>query len=136
MPIDLNIKVLERAISSLEAALERQRLAPNDDLIRDASIQRFEFTYELSHKMLKRFLEATSANPAEFDGMPFQDLIRTGSERGLLRSDWSRWRDYRTARSITSLTYDEKKALEVFAIIPDFLLEARYLRDRLRAGLA
>lgn len=136
MPIDLDIQVLERAIASLEVALERQGLAPDDDLIRDACIQRFEFTYELSHKMLKRFLEATSANPAEFDGMPFQDIIRAGSERGLLRSDWSRWRDYRTARSTTSHTYDENKAREVFAIIPDFLLEARYLRDRLREALA
>ena len=120
MPVELDITSLEKAVASLEAALARQARTPDDDMIRDACIQRFEFTYELTHKMLKRFLEATSADPAAFDAMPFQDLIRTGSERGLLRSDWSRWKLFRTARSITSHTYDEDKAREVFAIVPDF----------------
>jgi len=136
MPIDLSIEPFEKAIASLEQALDRHAQDTSDDLIRDACIQRFEFTYELAHKMLKRFLEATSANPDEFDAMTFQDLIRSGNERGLLRSDWSRWKDYRTARGTTSHTYDEAKAREVFAIVPDFLSEARFLRDRLREGLA
>jgi len=116
--------------------MARHAQNPGDDIVRDACIQRFEFTYELSHKMLKRFLEATSANPAEFDAMPFQDLIRTGSERGLLLSDWSRWKVFRIARSITSHTYDENKAREVFAIVPDFLAEALHLRDRLKEATA
>jgi len=51
-------------------------------------IQRFEFTYEISHKMLCRYLEASSANPAEFDKADFQYLIRTANERGLLLGDW------------------------------------------------
>lgn len=136
MAIELDIKPLEKAIVSLATALARHDQTPGDDIVRDACIQRFEFTYELSHKMLKRFLEATSANPADVDLMPFQDLIRTGSERGLLLSDWSRWKIYRTARSITSHIYDEKKAGEVFAIVPEFLREARHLRDRLRLGLS
>jgi len=135
MPTDLDIGALEKAVSSLEAALARHDQTPGDDMIRDACIQRFEFTYELSHKMLKRYLEATSANPDEIDNLSFQDLIRTGSERGLLLSDWSRWKDYRTARSTTSHTYDEDKAREVVAIVPEFLREARYLRDQLREEL-
>ncbi len=134
MPIDPDIGALEKAATSPEAALARHDRAPDDDMIRDACIHRFAFTYELSHKTLKRFLEATSANPAEFDGMAFQDLIRTGSERGLL-SDWSRWKVFRTARSITSHTYDEDKARAVFAVVPEFLGEARHLRDRLRREL-
>lgn len=135
MAIELSIEPLEKAVTALEVALDRYGKEP-DDLIRDACIQRFEFTYELSHKMLKRFLEATSANPDEFDAMPFQNLIRSGSERGLLRSEWPEWRGYRHARTITSHTYDAEKAAEVFAIIPAFLNEARYLRDRLREGIA
>ena len=136
MAIDLNIEPLEKAIASLEAALDRHGQTPTDDMIRDACIQRFEFTYELAHKMLKRFLETTSPNPDEFDGMNFQDLIRSGNERELLRSDWSLWKEYRRARTITSHTYDEEKAREVLAIVPDFLAEARFLRDSLRKGLA
>jgi nucleotidyltransferase substrate binding protein (TIGR01987 family) len=132
----LDIRPLERAIAALGAALARYEITPGDDIVRDACIQRFEFTYELSHKMLKRFLEATSANPADIDAMAFQDLIRTGSERGLLLGDWPRWKIYREARAITSHTYDDEKARRVFAIIPGFLTEARTLCERLRAALA
>lgn len=134
--VPLDIGSLLRAVTSLEAALVRHAQAPGDDLVRDGCIQRFEFTYELSHKMLKRFLEATSANPASIDSLTFQDLIREGSERGLLMSDWSRWKLYRAARSLTSHTYDETKAREVFAVIPEFLREARHLRDRLNEALS
>lgn len=136
MTIELNIAPFERAIASLEEALTAHAAAPDSSLIRDACIQRFEYTYELAHKMLKRFLEMTSANPAELDDMSFQMLIRLGSERGLLLSDWSQWKDYRTARGATSHSYDERKAIEVFGNVPKFLEEARYLRDRLRRRLS
>ena len=131
----LDVAPFEKAIASLEAALTRQAREPDDDLLRDGCIQRFEFTYELSHKTLKRFLVETSASPAEFDDIAFQDLIRTGSERGLLLGDWPRWKNYREARSLTSHTYDEPKARRVFELVPAFLEEAQFLRDRLRERL-
>lgn len=77
--------------------------------------------------MLKRYLEATAASPEEIDLSSFQQMIRTGNEKGVLRSDWSKWRAYRQARTDSSHTYDEDKAEAVFNITPDFLDEARYL---------
>ena len=103
----------------------------DSELLRDGVIQRFEYTYELSWKMLKRYLEATLPNPEEVDGMTFQALIRTGSEQGLLLTCWDRWVDYRKARGTTSHVYDGEKAREVFAIVPAFLQEARFLLGRL-----
>jgi hypothetical protein len=50
-----------------------------------------------------------------------------GSEQSLLRSGWDRWKDYRKASGTTSHTYDADKALEVLAIVPDFLQEANHL---------
>ncbi|CAN0618136.1 Nucleotidyltransferase [Burkholderia multivorans] len=127
----LDLTPLERAISRLQEGLARYEQDISDTQIRDGLIQRFEFTYEISHKMLKRFLEATSANPAEFDNMSFQDLIRSGNERGLLLGDWAAWRKYREMRSKTSHTYDEGVALEVVEGIPEFLKEVTHLHDRL-----
>ena len=127
----IDLRPLERAIDRLSEGWARYQLDIGDTQIRDGLIQRFEFTYEISHKMLKRFLEATSPNPAEFDDMSFQDLIRSGNERGLLHGDWSNWRVYRDMRAKTSHTYDEKIALEVVKGIPDFLEEARHLHQRL-----
>jgi len=81
--------------------------------------------------MLRRYLEATAASPEQDDLSTFATLIRTGNEKGLLRSDWSRWKEYRQARSDSSHTYDEDKAETVYRIAPDFLLEAQYLYQRL-----
>ncbi len=132
----LDISSFENAITRLTEGLARYQQDIADEQIRDGLIQRFEFTYELSHKMLKRYMEANSPSPAEFDAMPFQDLIRTGNEQGLLLGDWPLWKNYRAMRSQTSHTYDAAKALEVVAIIPAFLAEAVFLRDQLRQRLA
>ncbi len=101
--------------------------------LRNSVIQCFEFTYELSWKMLKRHLEATEASPAELDLATFQSLIRLGNERGLLRSDWSAWKTYRQARTDSNHTYDAAKAEAVFAVAPQFLQEAKALLQRLLA---
>lgn len=127
----LDLTPLDRAVARLREGWDRYQKDISDTQIRDGLIQRFEFTYEISHKMLKRFLESTSANPAEFDDMAFQDLIRSGNERGLLLSDWPKWRNYREMRSKTSHTYDEDVALEVVEGIPGFLEEATSLFQKL-----
>ena len=132
MTAQLDLRSFEGATGRLAEALDALGAEPANALIRDAVIQRFEFTYELSHKMLKRYLDMTAPDPQAVDRMSFQDLIRTGSEQGLLRSDWERWREWRQARGITSHAYDERKALQVVAVIPDFLAEARHLCRQLR----
>ena len=97
-PVDLSF--LQKAIARLDAGLTRYRQDIHDEQIRDGLIQRFEFTYEISHKTLKRFLEATSASPQEIDRMSFQDLIRTANEQDLLLGSWPDWRTYRDMRTI------------------------------------
>ena len=128
----LNLQPLINATTRLQEGWLRYLQDISDTQIRDGLIQRFEFTYEISHKMLKRYLEQVSANPAEFDQMSFQDLIRTANEQGLLQGDWTDWKQYRDMRSRTSHTYDESKAIEVMQIVPDFLLEGRALLAELK----
>ena len=70
----LDLTPLDDAIAQLEEAIEYHgsELAAGDPALklhlRAAAIQAFEFTYELSFKMVKRHLEQVSPNPAEFDG--------------------------------------------------------------------
>jgi len=138
--MSVDISPLLKAISQLQKALEYSTspMVVADpglrEQIRNSVIQCFEFTYELSHKMLKRHLEETAASPEEVDLSTFQNLIRMGNEKGLLRSDWIRWRTYRQARTDSSHTYDEAKAESVYALAPDFLVEARYLAAQISAG--
>lgn len=134
--MSFDISSLELVITRLQEGIERYGRDTTDTQIRDGLIQRFEFTYELSHKMLKRYLELASPTPEQYDDMPFADLIRTGNEQGLLLSDWPAWKVFREMRAKTSHTYAEKVALEVVKVIPAFLAEATHLRDKLRARLA
>ncbi len=127
----LDLSALAKAVSSLQEALDEYARQSNA-FMRDACIQRFEYTYELAWKTLKRFMETTSANPQEFDEMSFQRLIRTGSERGLLLRGWEQWNLYRDARSATSHVYNERKAIEVFTVIPTFLQDAQFLLQKLK----
>lgn len=131
----LDLSSLEKGIKALIRALEEYEKNPNE-FVKDSCIQRFEFTYELSHKFIKRYLELTEANPEEIEEMTFQQLIRRATERGLLLNDWESWKDYRKSRGKTSHTYDEETADEVFEDIPVFLKEAEYLYKRLEERLS
>ena len=132
----LDISPLVSAVNRLREGLDRHRAEPADDQLRDGLIQRFEFTYELSHRMLRRYLRMVSPSPDSFDQMPFQDLIRSGNEQGLLRGGWPAWRRYREMRAPTSHAYAAAIAAQVAAGIPDFLAEATWLRDELARRLA
>ena len=134
MPLD--ISPFSKAVDRLAEGLARYQTDTTDDQIRDGLIQRFEFTYELSHKMLKRFLEEISPSPETIDQAAFSDLIRMGNEQGLLKSEWKIWRYFRDIRNITSHTYDLAKAIEVVEGIPAFLAETEHLRERLTQRLA
>jgi len=127
----LDLSTLHKALGRLDEGYQRYLLDVRDLQIRDGLIQRYEFTYEISHKMLKRHLEMTSPNPEIFDAMPFADLIRTGNELSILKSDWSAWKLFREMRAKTSHTYDEDIAQTVVQVIPDFIHEVRYLEQQL-----
>ncbi|MBF0401157.1 MAG: nucleotidyltransferase substrate binding protein [Magnetococcales bacterium] len=130
--LELDLASLTNAVERFAEGLEILRQQPDNSLIRDGVIQRFEFTYELAHKTLRRYLEMTAASQTTIDDMVFQDLIRTGNEQGLLLNDWEAWRGYRQSRTDTSHTYNEEKALKVISKIPAFLGEVRFLLEQLR----
>lgn len=128
----LDISSFQKAITHLREGLARYQQDISDTQIRDGLVQRFAFTYEIAHKTLKRYLELASPTPGQYDLMPFQDLIRSGNEQGLLLGDWPAWRNYRDMRSRTSHTYDEGIALQMVAGIPAFLEEAAHLYEQVR----
>ena len=128
----LDTSPFESTVARLDEGLARYRKDVSDAHIRDGLVQRFEFTYELSHKMIKRWLEQASATPGQYDTMPFADLVRSANEAGLLRGDWPRWKIYRDMRGRAIHTYKEAIAMEAVHGIPDFLLEAIHLRDELK----
>lgn len=134
----LDLSSLQKAIHQLEEALEycQSDLAKNDarlaQHLRAGAIQAFEFTYELSFKMLKRFLEISEPNPASVDEMTFNEIIRKGFEIGLLHSEITDWKEFRRDRGTTSHTYNENKARDIFECIPKFLIESKFLYNKIQ----
>lgn len=127
----LDLTSLEKALNSLERSIERSQREPNDEEVRDCVIQRFEYSYELSWKMLKRQLEIDSQTPVSIDAMGFKDMIREGAERSLINNPEA-WFEYRRQRNITSHTYDETKAVSVYQTAVIFIQDAKALLQKLK----
>jgi nucleotidyltransferase substrate binding protein (TIGR01987 family) len=98
----------ERVLARLEQVL----LRPEDDVVRDAMIQRFEFTFETAWKALYRLLRARGN---DIDEEAYQVIPAAFARRLII--DQAGWGDMRKYRNLTSHTYDEKVAVEVAAFI-------------------
>jgi nucleotidyltransferase substrate binding protein (TIGR01987 family) len=129
---------LENAVRQLEKSLKylKSDLAGRDSDLREqfraATIQAFEFTYELAVKMLRRQLEQIVPSPTELRAMAFMDLVRTGAEAGLV-ADVARYRVYREKRNMTSHAYDAEMAEDVLTAIEPFLADVQGLLAELKS---
>lgn len=80
----------------------------------DASIQRFEFTIELFWKLLKRILE-TKGVEVRYP----KDVLKEAYAGGLI-DDEKMWLKMLRDRNLTSHTYDESLADEIYAHIKQY----------------
>jgi nucleotidyltransferase substrate binding protein (TIGR01987 family) len=98
---------------------------------RTAAIKSFEYVYELSIRLTRRARELKAMSATEIDQMDFKTLMRTAAEKGLI-DDPQPWYLFRDKRNITAHTYDETKALDVLAVVPQIIERARFLLARLK----
>ncbi len=126
----LDFSPLTKALASLQIAIQRSTHSPEDKELRDAVIQRFEYSFELSHKFLKRVLESESPSPQLIDQLSYKDLLREAGEKGIL-TEFEKWVVFRDQRNITSHTYNEAKAISVHRTALDFYPEAVALAQKL-----
>jgi nucleotidyltransferase substrate binding protein (TIGR01987 family) len=131
----LDISSLEKAVASLETAVKSYESNKGSlplqerDLLRDGTIQRFEYTFELCWKMIKRYLEMYGLE--KIDKTTNRELFRIANENGLLR-DVESWFGYLDDRNQTSHIYDQEIAEDVFSSIEGFLRNAQFVLDQLR----
>jgi nucleotidyltransferase substrate binding protein (TIGR01987 family) len=124
--MELELTPFRNALASLERGLARRHAHLADEEVRDACIQRFEYCFELSWKMLKRQIEMELGNAAEVDGYSKRTLFRVAAERGLVSSPEA-WFVYLVQRNKTSHAYDARVATEVASVLEEFLRDARAL---------
>ncbi|NQY74675.1 MAG: nucleotidyltransferase substrate binding protein [Candidatus Margulisbacteria bacterium] len=126
----LDTSSLKRVIELFKRGHTRYLENTSDLEVRDACIQRFEYTYELANKMLKRQLEQDVANSSQVDLMSFKERIRLGAEKGYIQDPLD-WFEFRNRRNITSHTYDDIKANAVVEIFEPFLKEVTFLLNKI-----
>ena len=109
MAVAIDLSSFEKALNTLDRAILRAREAPGDEELRDAVIQRFEYTYELAWKSLKRVLEEAAASSEEIDYLSFKDLIRRGAESGMIQDpqEWFAFRESRNKHHFPRLQREE-----------------------------
>ena len=115
----------DKALRTLEALLADPRRA--DTVVRDAAIQRFEYSFEAVWKAAQRYLRVGEGIE---EGSP-EAVIRACVSTGILSED-----DGRSAlamvddRNLTSHTYNESLADKIYRSLPEY---ARLLRRWLDA---
>ena len=119
----LNLVPLARAVDSLRDALAQ----PKNPYTRDATIQRFEYTFELSWKALRRYLAAETG----LDVFNQKEVFRQAGRQGII-TDVESWFGYLKGRNLTSHTYNVKTAEETYRLAAAFLRDAQALLDELR----
>ena len=127
----LDLTSLKKAYNSLIEVIQFYNLDKTNLIARDSMIQRFEYNYSLSLKMIKRYFKNSAFVFDNLEAMSFNEMIRNANKMGLLLSNLEKWDLYRQKRNLTSHTYDEKTACEVVEIIEDFSNEVEYLINKL-----
>lgn len=117
-----------KALHRLEIALSKT--LDEDDLYLDATIQRFEFTFELAWKLMKAVLE--------YEG------IEATSPRSSIREAWKqhligdaeKWLDMQVKRNLSSHTYNEETAQDIYRHIKeDYIGLLQVLDQEVRSRL-
>ncbi|EOC99386.1 HI0074 family nucleotidyltransferase substrate-binding subunit [Caldisalinibacter kiritimatiensis] len=101
------IEDLKKAFKKLEEVMSRDYF--EDDIVLDAGIQRFEFTYELSWKLMKVYLEYNG----NLEATSPRKAIKEAFKEGLIK-DGQIWLKMLDDRNKTSHSYEEENAIEIF----------------------
>lgn len=119
---DIDITALIKAQATLEEALAVKQTS----LTRDGCIQRFEYCFELSWKMIRRVLayKGITVNSP-------RDTFREAARIPILDEPLL-WFDFLKKRNDTVHTYNEAVAKEIFAILPTFNTHLKVLIKTLR----
>lgn len=126
-PLRKALALLNEAIAFWHAQAGGPALRPH---LRSAVIQSFEFTYELSVRLLRRHLMERAESAQSVVDLSFNDLLRRAADAGLA-PDPSVWRQWREMRNMTSHAYDEDVAERVAASALAFAADAQHLLTRL-----
>ena len=113
---------LVKANFKLEEALS----AEVTELNQDATIQRFEFTFEIAWKLMNTILKE---NGIEAYGI--KTTIREATNFGLIE-DPLQWFNFLESRNLSTHTYDSEEARKIYEDLKDFPPLVKNLLDKIK----
>lgn len=122
---NLDLENFEKAIATLKTALGKPSL---NDLERDGAIQRFEHTFELAWKSMRRVLVALGRNNVSASPKP---VLRDAAEEGLIDQVTS-WFGFLEARNLSTHIYSQDEAEKVLKAAIAFFPEAKKLLAKIK----
>jgi len=117
---EITIKQFEKAVMRLDEVLA----VPETDIIRDSAIQRFEFTLDISWKMIKALLEEEKGIICVSPKECFREAYRQGIIN--YDEDWIKFVDMRNE---TVHTYNEDNAERIYNQLPNALSHFKKLLE-------
>jgi nucleotidyltransferase substrate binding protein (TIGR01987 family) len=123
--MSLVLEHFRRSLDALErslGALQKNAGHLHSDVleaIKAGIIQQFEVSYELSWKLMKRWIEEKGTESL-IDGLSRRELFRVAVEQNIIDSVDS-WMEFHSGRNSSSHIYDTDTATEVLAIAGRFL---------------
>ncbi len=121
----LDLTNIKNAVATLEEAINYYNTdveQPIKNMYADSCIQRFEYTYELSWKIMKKYLKLFF-NKTEQE-LTIKNIFRYTQGYGLIK-DWTKWVEYNDARNNTSHEYNLNKAQFVLTVLQTFLEDVK-----------
>ena len=125
---NLDFSALDSALKTFEEAIQSN---PTSELERDGTIQRFEYTFELCWKSIRKLLLELGRQEVSSSPKP---LFRDAHQENLIL-EIDTWFKYIDARNRTSHTYNKKTAEQVYEDIKSFGPHARDLLKKLNERL-
>lgn len=129
----LDLTAFKNAIATLGEALTEYEKDRTNTFVRDSCIQRFEYCFDISKKILIRYLKRISDDPMEIDREKLSNIIRRAYTLGIVKHSWDEWDIYRENRNNTSHGYNENIAIDIVEKLPLFYNELIYLVERIQA---
>jgi nucleotidyltransferase substrate binding protein (TIGR01987 family) len=108
------LRSCEAALATLDEALR----LPVNVIVRDAAIQRFEYSFESAWKLLKAYLEVQEGIVCNSPKGCFREALQTGL---LSRAEIEVCLVMTDDRNLTSHTYLESLAERIYAQLPAYL---------------
>lgn len=116
--LEIKLKNFKSVLQRLEEASEELYKDKGNALIRDALIQRFEFTYELAWKTTKEYMESVGITDKNFPRAVIQEAYLQK-----LMTNEENWLTMIKDRNMTSHLYKEELAKEIAARIIDTYID-------------